>query len=43
MLEHIDGATEFNTDTMTWALLQSYKIKFQNALDAYMLLIRAMS
>lgn len=35
MLNNADGISEFSTDTMTWAELMSYKIKFQNALDEY--------
>jgi hypothetical protein len=35
MLANAGGITGFNIDTMTWAALQSYKIKFQNALDEY--------
>ena len=35
MLENSGGITEFNTNTMTWAELQSYKIMFQNALTEY--------
>ena len=35
MLENSDGIGEFDASTMSWALLQSYKIKFQNALNAY--------
>lgn len=35
MFSHADGLTEFDTDTMTWAMLQSYRIKFQNALNDY--------
>lgn len=35
MLENANGITEFDTDKMTWAELQSYKILFQNALDSY--------
>ena len=35
MLENAGGITEFNTDTMTWAQLQSLKIMFQNALNDY--------
>ncbi len=35
MLENSGGVTEFDTDTMSWALLQSYRIKFQNALNDY--------
>ena len=35
MLSHADGLTEFDTDQMSWGELQSYKIKFVNALNAY--------
>lgn len=35
MIENADGITEFDTDTMSWAQLQSYRIKFQNALNDY--------
>lgn len=35
MLNNAEGITEFSTDTMTWAELMNYKIKFQNALDEY--------
>ena len=35
MLANAEGMGEFDTDTMTWAELQSYKIKFVNALNAY--------
>ncbi len=35
MLANSDGVTEFDADTMSWALLQSYRIKFQNALNDY--------
>jgi len=35
MIQNSGGMAEFDTDTMTWAELQSYKIKFQNALDEY--------
>lgn len=35
MLANADGLGEFDTDTMSWAELQSYKIKFVNALNAY--------
>ena len=35
MLENAGGLTEFDTDTLTWAQLQSYKIMFQNALNDY--------
>ena len=35
MLENAGGITEFGTDTMTWAELQSLKITFQNALNDY--------
>lgn len=35
MLANSDGVTKFDADTMSWALLQSYRIKFQNALNDY--------
>lgn len=35
MLENAGGISEFSTDTMTWAELQSLKITFQNALNDY--------
>lgn len=35
MLSNAEGITEFDADTMSWAELQSYKIKFANALNAY--------
>lgn len=35
MLNNANGISEFSADTMTWAELMSYKIKFQNALDDY--------
>lgn len=35
MIENADGITEFDADTMSWAQLQSYKMKFQNALNDY--------
>ena len=35
MLAHSDGVTDFNTDTMSWAELTSFRIKFQNALNEY--------
>lgn len=35
MIENSDGITEFDADTMSWAQLQSYKMKFQNALNDY--------
>lgn len=35
MLSHADGLSEFDTDTMSWSELQSYKIKFVNALNEY--------
>lgn len=35
MIENAEGITEFDADEMTWAELQSYKIKFQNALNDY--------
>ena len=35
MLANSGGAGEFNTDTMSWALLNSYRIRFQNALNEY--------
>lgn len=35
MLENSGGVTDFNTDTMSWAELTSYRIKFQNALNEY--------
>ena len=35
MLENAGGLTEFDTDALTWAQLQSYKIMFQNALNDY--------
>ena len=35
MLTNSDGAGEFSTETMSWAQLMSYKIRFQNALNEY--------
>jgi len=35
MIENAGGLTEFDTDEMSWAQLQNYKMKFQNALDDY--------
>lgn len=35
MIENAGGLSEFDADTMTWAQLQSYKIKFVNALNDY--------
>lgn len=35
MLANSGGAGEFSTDTMSWAQLMSYKIRFQNALNDY--------
>ena len=35
MLTNSDGAGEFSTETMSWALLNSYRIRFQNALNEY--------
>lgn len=35
MLENATPGTTFNIETMSWALLMSYKIKFQNALRLY--------
>ncbi len=35
MLENAEPGTSFSASTMTWAQLQSFKIKFQNALNAY--------
>ncbi|MBQ7440346.1 MAG: DUF4843 domain-containing protein [Prevotella sp.] len=35
MLTNSGGAGEFNTETMSWALLNSYRIRFQNALNEY--------
>lgn len=35
MIENSNGVSEFDSDEMSWAQLQSYKIKFQNALDDY--------
>ena len=35
MLANSNGAGEFSTDTMSWAMLNSYRILFQNALNAY--------
>lgn len=35
MLANANGATEFDTETMSWALLNSYRIHFQNALNEY--------
>lgn len=35
MIANAGGITGFDTDTMSWAELQSYKIKFVNALNEY--------
>lgn len=35
MIENAGGISEFDADTMSWAQLNSLKIKFQNALNAY--------
>ena len=35
MLANSNGAGEFSTETMSWAMLNSYRILFQNALNAY--------
>ena len=35
MLENTEPGTTFSAESMTWALLQSYKMKFQNALNDY--------
>ena len=35
MLANSGGAGEFSTDTMSWAQLMSFKIRFQNALNEY--------
>lgn len=35
MMANAGGITGFDTDTMSWAELQSYKIKFVNALNKY--------
>lgn len=35
MLANSGGAGEFSTDTMSWAQLMSYKMRFQNALNEY--------
>ena len=35
MLVNSDGAGEFSTETMSWALLNSYRIRFQNLLNDY--------
>lgn len=35
MIENAGGISGFDADTMSWAQLQSYKIKFQNALNDY--------
>ena len=35
MLTNSGGAGEFSTETMSWAQLMSYKIRFQNALNDY--------
>ncbi len=35
MLTNSGGVGEFSTDTMSWAQLMSFKIRFQNALDEY--------
>ena len=35
MLAISNGAGEFSTETMSWAMLNSYRILFQNALNAY--------
>ena len=35
MLANSKGAGEFSTETMSWAMLNSYRILFQNALNAY--------
>ena len=35
MLANSNGAGEFSTETMSWAMLNSYRNLFQNALNAY--------
>ena len=35
MLSNSGGAGEFSTETMSWAQLMSFKIRFQNALNEY--------
>jgi hypothetical protein len=35
MLENAGGVSEFSTDTMSWAQLNSFRIRFQNALNDY--------
>ena len=35
MIANAGGITGFDTDAMSWAELQSYKIKFVNALNKY--------
>ena len=35
MLENAGGVGEFSTDTMSWALLNSLRIRFQNLLNDY--------
>lgn len=35
MLAYSGGISEFSTDTMSWALLNSLRIRFQNALNDY--------
>ncbi len=35
MLENSTPGTTFSIDTMSWAMLMSYKIKFQNAVRTY--------
>lgn len=35
MLENSTPGTTFSTETMSWAMLMSYKIKFQNAVRTY--------
>ena len=35
MLEHVDAGDVLDADKMSWAKLNSYKIRFINALDEY--------
>lgn len=35
MLSHAEGVTEFDTETMSWAQLMNFRIRFINALNEY--------
>ena len=35
MLEHLDSDEELNAETMSWAKLNSLRIRMQNALNEY--------